>query len=634
MPLISVFNNDDSNESRAVSVDATTTLAELRKKLSGFISDSDKFLTKVGAPVDDEALATIADILIDESVKFKKKSMPAGPLTIQVIKGGKGSLLQFEGEKSLDQFRTFLASQTPKLIDDSDRFQTKPNVIISLQNEAILKVRDALDAAGAATLVPASPVRNITVVKGSKSTPYNAVEDSEGLATFRARLIKDNVMTASDAFMAGTAELPKDPPPTYTISQAVSDKNVLTIKDAPVFTGDTPTVTLPKFAGGEWAHSINYGTGPTNVPVPPKFVGVIPTTKEDRWEALTAEEKRYVFSINQLGRSIVIPASGVESQNQKYLTKANALAVWITPYDEQTKKAEPGANEPQSKLESSFLVTYSQTVQQLRKRGATTAAASFGAKGIALKAELTSAYEETRETDRSELYMTQLLYKPAIELFFRDGDINATDEFTKAIGEAVYLKVSSSDPYPTRTRYYAILSALNNYGHFIPTRFVLGGACAVEEVRTVDKSATIDEKSFSFSTGVAAEIKGVQAGISGGDSKALKESWSKLDQRQAIKTTVLGGDTGSVSTENPSPWLASLRLCNNWGVIEYQDLEPTIRYLKPDLLRECVAICKMHWADPGTNQRTALNMLEYANSAESRLLATENSDSGHFLWGK
>jgi hypothetical protein len=639
MPLISVMNSDSNEESRGVVVqDLATKLSDLRKdKLSGFMGDGDQFLTREGAPVHDETAATVEDMVKpdDLTIKFKKKAPLAGPLTIQLMKGEKGSLLKFEGDKSLDEFRKHLKTQN--LIEDADRFQTKPNVTVSPENEAILKVTDAVDAAGAVKLVKASPTRNITVVKGSKSTPYNAVEDSEGLATFRARLLKDKVITASDVFMAGSAELPRDPPPTYTVSQALTDKNILTIKDAPIVGPATPTVNLPQMTKGEWAHSVNYGSGPGTLPTPPKFAGTVQTGKEDRWEALTTEEKRYVFSVNQLGRSIVIPKAGVlDSQNKEHvtkpLTKADDLAVWITPYDQQTQKTEPGANEPQIKLESSFLVTFSQTVQQLRKRGATTASASFGAKGIAVKGEFTSAYEETRETDRSTVYMTQLLYKPAIELFFREGDIGATDQFTKAITEAVYLQAASSDPCPTRTRYNAILSALNQYGHFIPTRFVLGGACVVEEVRSVDKNATIDEKSISFSTGIEAEIKGVKAGISAGNSSALKDSWSKLDQRQAVTTTVLGGDTGSVSPENPSPWLSSLRMCNNWSVIEYSELEPTIRYLKTDLLRGCLAVIKLHWADPGTQDKTALNMLDYANLAEATLLAAEKPGGQHFLW--
>ena len=76
-----------------------------------------------------------------------------------------------------------------------------------------------------------------------------------------------------------------------------------------------------------------------------------------------------------------------------------------------------------------------------------------------------------------------------------------------------------------------------------------------------------------------------------------------------------------------------MRYSRYWAVIDYSDLMPTIRYLPPDLLRRCLDLIKLHWADPQTEERTTLNMLEYATIAESQLIATETRADTRELYG-
>lgn len=636
MPIITVTTTGGGKAGRTLSKDIT--LADLRQSLAKdpdiMMSDDDQFLTKDGAAVDKASETDKLSEILKEDVVAIRSKPPTGPKQITLKKAGKGSLFPFDAGKSLEDFRKFLETQSPKAIEDIDRFQVKDQMgsTISKDNEKLFKVTDAIGEGDAVTLVTVSSTREITVQKGETKKSYPAVEETESLGAFRARLITDGVMSKSDVFVVGSGELSQAQEATYTVGKAVSDKNILTIKDTPrtsIFGDKVPTVELKGPPAKDWSHEIKYGE-PKEPPKPAKFEPSTQTTAEDKWTELSTAEKRYVFSVNQLGKSIVIPRA-IDGKN-RYLDRADYHAVWIEPKLRQGKQ-EPGATMPQLKFRSTFFTTFSETVQQMRKRGATTASASLGAKGIAVKSEFSSASEETRETGRSALYMTQLFYKPVVELFYDDEDIEATEEFTQAIGEAVNRSVAR-DPHPTKTRYRELLQALTRYGHFIPKRFVLGGAAVVEEVREIDRSAAIDETSMSFSAGVQAEVKGVEAGVSGGQSNALKQSLTNLQSMTSVEYTVLGGDTGTVSPENPSPWLTSLRSCKNWGVVDYGDLAPTILYLAPNLLRECLALIKLHWADPDTADYTALDMREYATLAEAKLIALDlrRGDSEHNLY--
>ena len=167
-------------------------------------------------------------------------------------------------------------------------------------------------------------------------------------------------------------------------------------------------------------------------------------------------------------------------------------------------------------------MTYSQVVHELRKRSATNVSASIGAKGVGVKGGFTTSSMEINQTDRSKIYMTQLIYKPAVQLFFDENkDVVATDAFKAAMKLAVDQSVVD-DPFPSRTRYYEILSALDKYGHFIPTRFMFGGAFIIEEVAEVAKTGNISEKSTSFSGGVEATIKGVTTAVEFGNTEEVK----------------------------------------------------------------------------------------------------------------
>jgi hypothetical protein len=649
MPVINVSMNGNTTDMPTVNVADTqkTFLDALRSTLitKKIMSDNDEFLTPKGGVIDDDAekKTEVAEIFdtANKMIKLRTKQSTEGETTITVKKAGKSSSPhKFDASKSLDEFRTFLAARTPKAIEDSDRFQFKDqaDTTINKADEDQFKVAETMDKNSIA-LVPASPTREITVSKGENTKRRYTVEESEVLANFKAkRLIPEGMMDDSDVFVVGTGDLSPADESTTTIKKAVpTPANILAIKYTPaesIFGKTVPKVESKAPPIKDWAHTISYGTLPTDLPVPVKFspsttlkAGV--SGADEKWDDLSTEYKRYVVSRNQLGKSIAI----LPDADQDVVKRADYYAVWLVPKLRQGKQ-EPGATAPGVRMRSSFMSTYSQAINQMRKRGATTASASLGAKGIAMKTEFTSAQEETRETDRSTLYTTQLVYAPRIQLFFtEDEDIVPTDEFTHAIEEAVTQNVPN-DPKPTKTRYIEILKELKKYGHFIPLRFDIGGACAIEEQRVIEKSAAIDEPSMSFSAGVEAEVKGVQAGISGGKSDSLKNSLTKLDSMKSVTYTVLGGDTGTASPENPSPWLTSLRSSQNWGLINYSDLVPTIIFLGPNLLRECLGLIKLHWADEDTRFYTALNMLEYATIAEARLMAADikTKDKEHNLY--
>jgi hypothetical protein len=636
MSLIDVKRDGQPIAAEVVDKPEEMTLSAFREQLGARMHSDDEFLSKAGSPIErmlQENEVKVTNILQDGVVNIRGASKPAGPVSIRVMKGGNSTPVLAKVEDLLSEFRKQLASQSPPLIAENERFQEKDVAASSfaLASEKAFKVKDAMDKDQQIKIVPASPKRKITVVKGTSTNDFEDVEESQSLYQFKERLMGNNAMAPSDFFVVRGEEVKDDKARVTTVAKAAVDNKII-VKPAQPLLGGTvpsPSVSLPDTTKNlrDWSQTISYGT--LEYPVPAKFTGRAPgkDDPEDKWSALKDNEKQYIFSVRQLGKAIVFPKAvrdgGVFSAD---LTKADSKAVSISI-------AQPGVKEQNLSVLSSFLMTYSQTVHELRKRAATNVSASVGAKGVAVKGGFTTSNMEINQADRTNVYMLQLIYKPAVELYFdEDKDIVATEAFTNAIRAEMDRSVTN-DPFPSRTRYYGILRVLDKYGHFIPTRFMLGGAFIIEEVKTVDKAGKIDEQSTSFSGGVAAEIKGVEAAVGAGNTEEIKRLTTSLSTKQSIKISAIGGDTGAFSSSDPSSWLQSIRYSRYWAVIDYSDLVPTIRYLPPDLLRQCLGIIKAHWADPQTEERTSLNMLEYATLAESAWMKSQERDDAHEIYG-
>jgi hypothetical protein len=473
--------------------------------------------------------------------------------------------------------------------------------------------------------------RTITVKDGkSGSRLFTNQEESQTLYAFKQYLIQQTEIAESDIFLVGGADVQDAQARDMSLAEAADaakEKDTITVKM--VKKGGIEWGTAPGVGGGtgpklpDWSETIQWDT--PQYPTPTKFKGVAPTdpkAPEHKWSTLTEDDRLYVFTRKQLGSAIVF-SKEVGSELDKASSNYKAVSINV---------AQPGVREQQLNARSSFLMTYSQTAHELRRRGMTSVSASVGAKGVAVKGGFSTSNAELSQTDRTNIYTSQLLYKPVVKLDFTDEQIKATESFTNAITKALNLNVPD-DPYPGRTRYYAILEVLGNYGHFIPKAFMLGGALFVEEKKTVDKTAKIDEQSTSFSAGVGAAVNGVTAALEAGNTQELKSKKTSLKVTHGIDVTAIGGDTGAFSNDDPSTWLQSLRWSPNWSVIEYSDLAPTIQYLPADLLRACLGLIKAYWADPQTEERTVLNMLEYATAAESAWLKSQAPDALRGIYG-
>jgi hypothetical protein len=640
MPLIDVQRDGKNIAAVRVEKPDETTLASFREMLGGVSADvrsSDRFLSKNGSPIDDmfqEDEVKVAEIQQNDVVKIQGKSEPA-ELSIRVMKGGKSTPVQAKAETFLSDFRKQIASLSTPLIADNERFQEKgiAGSVFALDSEKAFKVKDAVDK-DQVVIVSASPKRSITVQKGASSREFPEVEESQSLLQFKKYLIANDAMSSSDIFVVSGADVKDEQAGAITVGKAAAD-NKIVIKVGQPILGPGPVTVGPGDPTKNlrsWDQEIKYGT--PEYPAPNKFSGKAPTKEdpEDKWSALKENEKMWVFSVRQLGRSVLFPKLTLPKPldpgetSGPSLKKADLKAVRI-------QVADPGVTEQNLTAQSSFQMTYSQTVHELRKRAVTNVSASVGAKGVAVKGGFSTSNVEIDQSDRTNVYMSQLIYKPAVELFFdEDNDIRATDAFSNAIKAAVN-QSTPSDPYPSRTRYYAILRELDRYGHFIPTRFMLGGAFFIEEVKAVDKSGKIDEQSTSFSGGIGAEIKGVTAAVEAGNTQEVKRLTTSLAAKASVKISAIGGDTGAFSTSDPGPWMQSVRYSRYWAVIDYSDLVPTIRYLEPDLLRQCLALIRAHWADPQTEERTTLNMLEYATIAEAKQMKPKAPDAAHEFYG-
>ena len=622
------------------------TLLDLFTKLKGRSTEpkmnmqySDKFQTKAGNEIEfrEYADTKVSSILDGSFVKIKGQVEPVGPAKIQVVRSGTTTPVPAKVEDYLSEFRKQLN------LAENERFQDKDTAgsSFSIESEKAFKIQDAITDSKI-YIVPASRKRDITVKDGkSGSRSFPEQEESQTLHQFKQYLIKQNEMSASDIFVVGDAEVQDPQAATYKLGEAAdkaADKVTISVKKGGPIWGEAPPVDGSKAPQlKDWTEKIDYGS--PQYPTPAKFTGTAPTDLEHHWGDLSAEDKRYLFSTRLWAAAILFdnrdescedegqPPANKETSGAK-LRKAGSgyKAVMI-------KAEQPSVVQPDESAESSFHTTYSQMVHDLRKRGATSVSASVGAKGVAVKGGFSTSTTEFSQTDRTKIYLSQLIRLPVVELEFKDEHIAATVAFTDAITGAVN-KTVTDDPNPDRVRYRAILDELNRYGHFIPKRFTLGGAYVIEEIKTIDKSATIDERTTSFSAGIGAAVHGVEAAVESGNTQEVSNKTTALLSNHSNNVKTIGGARTAFSNETASAWLTTLKNSRYWAIIDYVDLAPTIQYLPPGLLRQCLALIKAHWADPETEGRTVLNMLEYATLAESAWMKSQAArDDLHEIYG-
>ncbi|MGH9327488.1 MAG: MAC/perforin domain-containing protein [Terriglobia bacterium] len=397
----------------------------------------------------------------------------------------------------------------------------------------------------------------------------------------------------------------------------------LSIKYTPLLGPTTPKPVLPPAPSTkvEWGQTVTYTSAGGATKPPAISGGSFDGKDQDEWSTLTWDQKRYIYSLLQLGRAIVMgPAASLRGAPGDSLVKSAKDTVWL-----MFPANGPDFTLPEKSFWGKFRSTFSLAAHEVHKRAATSVSAGGGVKGAALVSEFGMVEESTQHEQKSKLYNSQLFCKPVITLKVDvERDVKASEEFTEAIRET--LDAAIEDIYPERTRYIRLLKVLGKYGHYLPVEFELGGAMGFAEIIEVDKNQTTTMKSFSSKGKVEATVKGVEVntGFAREDSQQDKREFQ--EEKTTADYFMIGGDPSTYDTAKPGEWLKSLKKHTYWRVIGYEKSTPTIRFLRPDLLTRCIALLKKYAADPETARYTVLDMMQYALANQATLAPVPGHD--------
>ena len=210
MPLITVSSSTGKSQGFSVpSLD--TKLDALRRIMAEFMGEDDRFLTKEGGTLEDEALetqATVSDIVKDGALKIAAKPSPeAAPSPVATPKSDSVILVFGEDAKvvavndlkaGLDSIRRPL--ETAGVISSGDVFLSKGLTEISPGDEKSKSISDACKKDGELNfvIVRRKPKTAIVVANGANKVNLS-IDMTQALAALRAEL-PGQLMTSADSF--------------------------------------------------------------------------------------------------------------------------------------------------------------------------------------------------------------------------------------------------------------------------------------------------------------------------------------------------------------------------------------------------------------------------------------------------
>ncbi|MDO9223991.1 MAG: hypothetical protein Q7U20_09815 [Caulobacter sp.] len=255
--------------------------------------------------------------------------------------------------------------------------------------------------------------------------------------------------------------------------------------------------------------------------------------------------------------------------------------------------------------------TLSEAVHQAQANGVRNLKFSLavGGEGDGVKVGAGVGYGSSRQSQENTanagrtLYVTTSYYLPKIELSFRTDRPVASVEFVSAVTEA--LKPGGSTPTPAdwAERFQRLAAVLRDFGHFVPTRLMVGGRLYATNTKTLqggeDARDIAEREAASARAYISAIVVSAQGSASKETGAREQASATTVHQHHQDQVQAMGGE-GSV-LRDPAVWATSLDDYRRWSVVLSENLIPTIDLLPTDLRIAARATLKTYAQDHKVN---------------------------------
>lgn len=267
-------------------------------------------------------------------------------------------------------------------------------------------------------------------------------------------------------------------------------------------------------------------------------------------------------------------------------------------------------------VDSEEIISYSQDVNSVMCSGVNSTSVTLSTPWVQGQAGFTDAQERSKSSDKVKSYHTQRYLRNMVKL---QADINKLiieDEFADALKNAVYgLGVS-------KKACLNLVAVLNEYGWYIPIEYTLGGAVYSTKVKEVSSYQEAVTESQSFKASFNVSFGNVGAG---GGHDEEKSKLSKNANTRSHENVILHQIGGACPTyENDfTCWSSSLNQANNWRIIRYDMLLPSLMLLRgtdDDTLSTCLQTLRTycHYRDVKSLQMY-INIQKYELQIASKI---------------
>ncbi|OWY23350.1 hypothetical protein C7N43_07210 [Sphingobacteriales bacterium UPWRP_1] len=209
--------------------------------------------------------------------------------------------------------------------------------------------------------------------------------------------------------------------------------------------------------------------------------------------------------------------------------------------------------------------------------------------GIGVKVGVSAGYnygkESMKKTSSHEkkVFISSNFFLPKVELSFDAGRPCASPEFLTAITEALTFDNNNN------ARFKRLLNVLNDFGHFVPTKLIIGGRLFGTDEKTIKTDAEISDVTTKHSAALKAKVKGIafQGDAKAEFSMANREQKSNeaTEEAQKMEVKAIGGEGALVS--DADAWTKSLHDYTAWSLVRYDGMTPSINILPKETYEQC-----------------------------------------------
>jgi len=266
-----------------------------------------------------------------------------------------------------------------------------------------------------------------------------------------------------------------------------------------------------------------------------------------------------------------------------------------------------GYMKPKYTLQTNKHFTVHKKIHEAHTSGMWDIGGSAGMAGLfnvqgSYKSEKEVSHKDTKKT----LYMSQNYDVEKVILKISTDNLGPSEEFLASINQSLQTyDQETCKPRPEQSFYIcynALLLTFKKYGHYLPTKFILGGRMQFEDTTNVTSTDDAERIFSGFSIGCEANLGlfgiPVSGGIKGGKSDEKRETDQVYDKDQRITRRVIGGSASKIS--NAADWIGSLNYYQNWYVLERGDFIPVVNCLPPEIKSKIAGV--LSWIDIQNNK--------------------------------